>query len=219
MATPGQLVQAMADVLGIPEVTVSQYDRQLAGAGLRTKAGRGPSAAKMVPTDIANLLMAILGSPVFGTSIRAAVQICEEIGLTYNSKQTTDLEGFGDVGLKSLAALPKRHTFREALVALVEGASREEHLNHADPKKYDFGHLEIGVCRPHSFATIRFIGMAAARERRHGLMYSVRRVEDDWDWERERGIALRQERYIDYSAIEAIVSIIQIQNHKMEGTT
>jgi hypothetical protein len=211
MATPGQLVQAMADVLGIPAVTVSLYDRQLAEAGLRTRAGRGPSAANVTPTDVANLLIAILGSPVFGASIKAAAQICEEIGITINSKQTTNLEAFGDVGLTSLAALPKRHTFREALAALVEGASRGERLNKVDPEKSDFGYLEIRVHRPHPFATIRVFGMAAARERRHGLMYSVRRVEDDWDGERGRQIALGQERYIDYSTVEDIVSTAQMQ--------
>ena len=68
MATPGQMVQTMADVLGMPAATVSQYDRQLAEAGLRTTGGRGPSAAKVGATDAANLLIAILGSPVSGAS-------------------------------------------------------------------------------------------------------------------------------------------------------
>ena len=210
MATPGQLVQAVADVLGIPAVTVSQYDRQLAEAGLRTKAGRGTSAAKMTPTDVANLLMAILGSPVFGTSIRTAAQTCEEIGSIYINKLTTNVEGFADIGLITLAAIPKRHTFREALVALIEAAGRGERLNQGRQKSHsDWGYLEVKVYRPHSWASIRFVGKVGGHDRRHGLAYSVKHPEDDW--ERDRRVALEQERSIDYSTIEAIVSILQMQ--------
>ena len=39
MATPGQLVEAMAISLGIPVATVIQYDRQLAESGLRSERG------------------------------------------------------------------------------------------------------------------------------------------------------------------------------------
>ena len=59
MATPGQLVQAMATALGISVATVTQYDRQLAENGLRSKGGRGVSAAAVTARDAANLLIAI----------------------------------------------------------------------------------------------------------------------------------------------------------------
>ena len=61
MATPGQLVRTMASVLGIPEPTITQYDRNLAEAGLRQIRGRGTSAAEVSAEDAANLLVAILG--------------------------------------------------------------------------------------------------------------------------------------------------------------
>ena len=59
MATPGQLVQVMADILGIPKATVTQYDRVLAEKGLRSKGGRGTSAARVTSRDAANLLIAL----------------------------------------------------------------------------------------------------------------------------------------------------------------
>ena len=66
MATPGQLVRTMATVLGVPEPTLTQYDRHLAEAGLRQIRGRGTSAAEVSAEDAANLLVAILGSPAVG---------------------------------------------------------------------------------------------------------------------------------------------------------
>jgi hypothetical protein len=41
VATPGKLVRAVADMLGAPEATVIQHDRNLVAAGLRSKGGRG----------------------------------------------------------------------------------------------------------------------------------------------------------------------------------
>jgi hypothetical protein len=135
MATPGQLVQAMAGVLGIPATTVSQYDRQLAEAGLRTTGGRGTSAAKVTATDAANLLIAILGSPVSGASISAARQICKSLGSLPASAYSTKAKRFGKFGFQTLATLPPTHTFREAVAKLIEGASRGE--------PFDGGTLEV----------------------------------------------------------------------------
>ena len=196
------MVQAMADVLGIPAVTVAQYDRQLSEAGLRTKAGRGPSAAKVTSTDAANLLIAILGSPVSGASIRMAEQVCEEIGPLYN-EQTTNVDGFVNLGLRSLADLPKRHTFREALAALIEGAARGESV------PSDMGILEVRIYRPHPWASIRFMGFMKidATQRLHVLTYSVRRRE-----EIEQNIHaasdLGQERCVSQSTVEALGQLI-----------
>ena len=45
MATPGQLVRVMAEVLFIPVETVTNYDRVLSESGMRSKSGRGRGAA------------------------------------------------------------------------------------------------------------------------------------------------------------------------------
>lgn len=60
--TPMQLVQAVADATGLPEETIVQHDRNLLVAGLRTKGGRGSSAAKVTYLDAARLLTASLGA-------------------------------------------------------------------------------------------------------------------------------------------------------------
>src|SRR5690606_29464750 len=62
MATPGELIKAVADVLHVPEVTISSYYRSLREAGLVTKGGRGRSAAKMTAADAAHLLIAVGGA-------------------------------------------------------------------------------------------------------------------------------------------------------------
>ena len=131
MATPGQLVRTMADVLGIPTATVAQYDRQLAEAGLRTVGGRGTSAAKVTATDAANLLIAVLGSPISGPSIKAAKQTCETFG-SLRADEFSEPQKFRQFGLLSLAALPRKHTFREALAMLIQGASLGELFRTSD---------------------------------------------------------------------------------------
>lgn len=79
MATPGELVEVMADTLGINPATVTLYDRVLSENGLRSKAGRGTSAAKVSAKDAVNLLIAIL-APVAGASIKEAARACKLYG-------------------------------------------------------------------------------------------------------------------------------------------
>ena len=60
--TPGQLVKAMSIALNTPLETVTQHDRNLAIAGLRTTGARGRNAPHVTTLDAARLLAAILGS-------------------------------------------------------------------------------------------------------------------------------------------------------------
>lgn len=60
VATPGQLVDVVAEATGIARQTVSDHDRKLAEAGLRKSGGRGRNAAKMGPEDATALLLALL---------------------------------------------------------------------------------------------------------------------------------------------------------------
>jgi hypothetical protein len=126
MATPGQLVRTIAEALGIPVSTVTQFDRQLAEAGLRTVGGRGSSAAKVTALDAANLLIALLGPPLYGPAIKAAQSSCNLFGSLPITSTWRDTSSFKKVGLPSLAKLPADHTFRAALAALIEGASTGE---------------------------------------------------------------------------------------------
>src|SRR4051812_5015787 len=70
MGSPGELVRCVARVLKVSEATVVQYDRNLAEAGLRTKGGRGRSAARITSQDAANLLIVIAGAPITGATVK-----------------------------------------------------------------------------------------------------------------------------------------------------
>jgi len=126
MATPGRLISEMASALGLTRATVTQYDRALSEAGLRSKSGRGRSASKITPLDAANLLIGILGSPISGTSIRDAPTTCR----VYGSQRVRvawpkDLRRWG---LHRLATLPEDHTLLDGVVALFEGAAAGEYI-------------------------------------------------------------------------------------------
>src|SRR5262249_53061916 len=108
MATPGQLVDATAAVLGVPRATVALYDRVLAEHGLRSKAGRGRSAAKINSRDAAHLLIAVVASPLFGRSTKDAATACESYASLPNLKRASWQENFSVFGLPALAKLPKQ---------------------------------------------------------------------------------------------------------------
>jgi len=130
MATPGQLVKCIAEALSIPEASVVQYDRLLAENGLRSKGGRGTSAAKVTAVDAANLLIAIMGSPVIGASIKPAIEVCRTYGrLPLKVGGTSEnLETFSTLGLPTVSKLPTSHTLRDGIAALIEAASVGERL-------------------------------------------------------------------------------------------
>jgi hypothetical protein len=130
MATPGQLVKCIAEALSIPEPSVVQYDRLLAENGLRSKGGRGTSAAKVTTVDAANLLIAIMGSPVIGASIKPAIEVCKTYGRLplKVGGASENMKTFRTLGLTTMSKLPPSHTLRDGIAALIEGASVGESL-------------------------------------------------------------------------------------------
>ena len=134
MATPGQLVEALGEVLGISPASVTQYDRVLADNGLRSKGGRGTSAAKVTAVDAANLLLAVVASPLSGAPVREAARTCKTYGSLIELESASWRENFPRFGLQSMAALPPRHSLRDALAALIEGASRREFFKNSGPR-------------------------------------------------------------------------------------
>jgi hypothetical protein len=111
----------MADTLGVPRATVAQYDRVLAENGLRSSGGRGLSAAKVTAADAANLLIAIMASPISGAAIKDAAKTCKSYGglrsVVTGLRQKGRFHAFN-----RLANLPAKHSLREALVALIDDA-------------------------------------------------------------------------------------------------
>ena len=125
MASPGELVQVMSNVLGIPKATITQYDRILAENGLRSMAGRGRSAARVSPQDAAHLLIAVASNFPSGTFARDAASICKKFSSLTSVPLGGPKRNFGRLGVTALDSLPDGHSFGEALSALIDFASRE----------------------------------------------------------------------------------------------
>ena len=130
--TPGQLVQAMSIALNTPLETVTQHDRNLAVAGLRTTGARGRNAPHVTTLDAARLLAAILGSIRTMDSVVTVEGL--ESAVLYRQGDaepgSTDTFVFVDKrhrkepaqDFSAIAALPRQHSFIEALDALIKFA-------------------------------------------------------------------------------------------------
>lgn len=119
MATPGELNAITAKVLGLPEAHVFSTYRALREAGLVTKSGRGPAAAKMTARDAATLLTAILGSNQIVESAATVRRYSNTNPTEHTSTETLHQE----TQIEPLATLPRNHSFLDALTALVVAAA------------------------------------------------------------------------------------------------
>jgi hypothetical protein len=136
MATPGELVQTMADVLGVPRPTVFQYDRSLAENGLRSKKGRGRSAATVTARDAANLLIAAVATPVSGWSMKEAARACKSYASLPSRTGAAGERELSQTSWPALLNLPRRHSFGDALAALIETAGRYDGFNPTKPAEH-----------------------------------------------------------------------------------
>jgi len=119
MAGPTQLIATIHKATGVPLPTIVDIDRRLVQGGLRSKSGRGLSAAKMSLLDAARLLTAILVNP-------QANAVLDAIGRYERTRPTSLPEGepaFGSTGLVELVALPANHSFVAAVTAVIASAS------------------------------------------------------------------------------------------------
>jgi hypothetical protein len=192
MASPGELVAVMADTLGVPRATVAQYDRVLAENGLRSSGGRGLSAAKVTAADAANLLLAIVGSPISGAAIKEAAKTCKSYGglrsVLTGLRQKGRLHAF-----KRLANLPAEHSLREALVALIEDADAVAsgvvviQLDSPTPG----GEIHIG--RSEKFA---ILGYGSSNKRRAGVAGETQKD-------------LLQSRFVTFDTVKRLAAIVR----------
>jgi hypothetical protein len=119
MATPAKLVETLSATTGVPLATVIDIDRKLVTARLRTKTGRGRSAARMTALDAARLLTGVLASP----QANMAAEAVALYGATAPDEERSSAKLYGSARLRDLAALPARHSFVEALAALIASAA------------------------------------------------------------------------------------------------
>jgi hypothetical protein len=215
MATPGQLVKCIAEALEIPEPTVVQYDRLLAENGMRSKGGRGTSAAKVTSGDAANLLIAILGSPVAGASIKPAIEVCKAYGrilTATGSGRSDNLKTFRRLGFSTLGKLPASHSLRDGLVAVIEGAKVGESLIY-QPKPDDpplTGPVNdflvnITLAGPNQWAEIKASYMPS---REAALIYFDRKPDRAPWWSANDSGDLYQSRFITFKTIRQIGELL-----------
>lgn len=119
MPTPSQLIETVSETTGVPLATVTDMDRRLVKANLRTKKGRGFNAAQMTPLDAARLLTAVLASP----QANAAAEAVQSYSATTPDRTRSSERLFGAAQLDDLASLPIRISFVEALAALLASAA------------------------------------------------------------------------------------------------
>jgi hypothetical protein len=213
MATPGQLVEAMAASLGIPVATVIQYDRQLAESGLRSKGGRGTSAATVTARDAANLLIAIAASPLAGPTVKEAVRTCKTYGSLKALQRASWIDKLPKFGLPSLASLSANHSLGEALSVLIDGVGKGEIFQIPDREgpitaDFSFGITfegpgpwaeiladgSMGEGKPSQTARLAYTSASAAK--------GFRKMRP------RRGPDLHQSRTITFATIRALGSLI-----------
>lgn len=163
MATPGQFVEVMAEALGVPEPTVVVHDRNLVVAGLRSKGGRGRSAAQVTERDAAHLLTAILAS----AQVRDSVDSVKRYSKTKPHRHTSSADGYKKARIKELAQLPADHSFVDALEALIAAAASGTLAKAIDAARPEVGGkkipapalIEVAALTPGTIGDIRIAGL------------------------------------------------------------
>src|SRR5882762_1127166 len=114
MARSTQLGECVAEVLGLRPTTVASHVRNLREAGLLTKTGRGITGAQMTPLDGARLLIAANCSQ----DVQDSVETLNRYGKLPHLGNKVQEETF-----PALSALGNRHSFADALAALLDAPS------------------------------------------------------------------------------------------------
>lgn len=171
VASPGELVWKVSELLGIPEPTIVQHDRNLVVAGLRSKSGRGTSAARMTPCDAARLLVAVLGSD----QVKNSAQTVGRYSETRIHKPTS--EGYQHSAVAGLIRLAPDHSFVDALESLIAAAQDGslQHAMHHDIEEFrgeKIGFppiIEVTVQTPQQIADLSIRGARMSGHARYGL--------------------------------------------------
>jgi hypothetical protein len=117
MASPRQIVDLTAEILGISVATVIVHDRNLATAPtpLRSVAGRGRAAARITAVDAANLLIAAVASESVKDSVKTVLAYRDLVA-----------DGPIDMGVRLYDELTENHTLGAGLTSLIQAAASQE---------------------------------------------------------------------------------------------
>ena len=171
VASPGELVRKLSELLGIAERTIVLHDRNLVVAGLRSKGGRGTSAARMAARDAAHLLVAVLGS----SHVKDSAETVRRYKETRFHKSASG--GYDDSTIAALWNLPPDHRFVDAVEALIAAAAdgsletdMEVYVSEVEGEKIGYeAIIEITVQTPGLLGDISIRGGGASGHGRYGL--------------------------------------------------
>ncbi|MGD0185313.1 MAG: hypothetical protein ABSC25_08685 [Roseiarcus sp.] len=150
------MVETLSEATGAALATVVDIDRRLVKAGLRTKGGRGLSAARMTALDAARLLTAIIGSPQATASGEAVRRYAE----THVDRRRSSEGLFGGIEVDDLARLPARHSFVDGLTALIASAANGALAAMAAASGSHWQpHIEVYAFTRATYGRIRLSGM------------------------------------------------------------
>ena len=157
VATPGELVKVVAASTGTEEPTVTQHDRNLVIAGLRSKGGRGRSAAKVTARDAAHLLTALLGSAMVKDSAETVLRYSKTEEHRYFThrqyNQPDEPNIYKNIGISELQILPLGHSFIDSLTAII-GLAAEGKLVKELGDFYPLGGINVILTSPSTHARI-----------------------------------------------------------------
>jgi hypothetical protein len=123
MAKIGDVSKILALKFGLSPSLLALFARVLAESHVRERDRRGPGAGAMGARDIANFLIAILGS---WERPKDAVKAVSQIAPLLPPKDMRWLDVFHFLPVPSLSGLPQDHTFADALTALLESLTSGE---------------------------------------------------------------------------------------------
>lgn len=245
MATPRELVTVVAAALGTPEATVIQQDRRLADAGLRSKLGRGLSAAKVTPRDAANLIIAAAISPPLADTVEtvrtySSLPLAEDIGkaaLEGGRKplSKTQIWLLRDFHLPEVQALPADHTFGDLLTAAIgsvasgeyDGAMRRAAADAEDEElRFTAGRMGFRFLAPRPFVHVEiFTPFAGPEHHTYSQLslgadhYEMSKVEAAWSARYGKGDLTRTFAITQRSILEVGRTIGLLGTGSWEGLT
>lgn len=159
MATPGELCNKTAELLGFQPNTTAIAWRALREDSQVTTGGRGKSAAHCTPSDAANLLIATIGKLPLKSYLKSWERFSRlaERGdaVRPQTKRTESKSLTTEIG-----ALRENHTFQEGLTALIasamSGSLQEFFREVMDPDEIvRTGFVEVKFMGPYPQATIK----------------------------------------------------------------
>jgi hypothetical protein len=155
MASPAQLVRRLSETTGVSLATITDLDRRLVKAGLRSKGGRGLHAAHVTPLDAARLLTAILGN----AQANLAANAVDRYPKTPADRARSSDKIFEASGIADLASIPAHHSFVDGLERLIASAANGALAKLIQKNEFATPSIEIFAFTQAAFGRIRLAGL------------------------------------------------------------